>query len=272
MGGSARRDDEVAHRYHLRARNNDKPEHGTFDRATALKRPELAFFAVGNELVDRLLDDAAAAAWCSAQAWRRKAEGIPAWEGVRATFALTYDLGALLAAKLPLESLRRLFLIAPPTRVLVCARADGALESDAKVLAQLARGFDAKAGDAALSQAASRDAWARPLAAGTVEQITRWQETVRRAGAAAIAHAQALLPQRRDTALAALDSAFSTSLAIAKAQAATAEAALGPEHAEAMRASAEAADEERQATALRAALAGARLEIATIAYVALRPA
>lgn len=271
MGGSAKRDDEVPKRWHLRARHNDKPDHGTFDRELALSRPELAFFAVGNDLVDRALDDAAGATWCGAQAWRRKAAGtVTEWEGVRASFALAHDLAPLMAAQLRLESLRRLFLIAPPTRLLLCVRMDGTLETDPATLALLARGYSANAGDAPMSQSASRDAWVRPLAGGKVESVTAWQDGVRRAGRSAIEHATTRLPQARDAGLAALNTAFELSVAIARGQAATAEAALGASHADAIRAKADAEDEANQAGALRAALAGATYELAAIAYVVVR--
>ncbi len=268
MGGSARRDDESHKLFHLRARHNDKPDHGTLDRQLALSRPELAFFAVGNGLVDRTLDDAAGARWCAAQAWRRKAaRGVAAWEGVRVVFALGYDLGAVLAAELRLESLRRLFLIAPPSRISVCVRGDGAVETDPEALALLAPGFDVRNGDTTISQGASRDAWARPMVAGPLDQVTRWQDRVRLAGAAAIRHAEASLPAMRDAQLARLEAGFAESVAVARGQAAAAEAALGPSHAETLRAQAEALDEERQAGALSAALAGARLEMSSISYV-----
>jgi ATP-dependent helicase HepA len=268
MGGSARRDDETPKLFHLRTRYNDKPDHGTFDRALALSQPHLSFFAVGHGLVDRALDDAASASWCSAQAWRRKAgKNCASWEGVRASFALEYDLSTLTEAGLRLESLRRLFILAPPVRVTICARIDGSIESDAKVLLALAAPFDHRQGDLPLSQNGSRDIWARLMATGAVAQVTKWQADARRACEAASAQAERMLATLRDPVVATLAASFANTIAISQAQASTAAASLGAGHAETLRASGEALDEERQAGALQAAVAGARLRLSTAAYI-----
>jgi len=268
MGGSSRRDDETPKLFHLRSRYNDKPDHGTFDRALALSQPHLAFFAVGNGLIDRTLDDAATASWCSAQAWRRKGtKSCAAWEGVRAVFALEYDLTPLTSAGLRLESLRRLFILAPPARITLCVRVDGTLELDPKVQAVLQLPFDHKQGDAPLSQSASRDIWGRLMATGGIGQVSKWQSDAQRAGEAAISHSASHLARLRDPALATLVAAFTGTVAIAEAQAAAAEAALGIGHAETQRARAEAVEEDRQSEALQAAVAGAKLRMSTIAYL-----
>lgn len=152
IGGSAKRLEDHPRPWQIRARWHDQPETGTFDRDAALAHPHLAFLAQGNATVDRLCQDAAEATWCRATAVRRKPTAeVPRWEGVRATLELVPDLAPVAAAGLPLASLRRLFLAAPPWRTSVCVRIDGeatALESDPAVLALVDAPIDGRTGDA----------------------------------------------------------------------------------------------------------------------------
>jgi len=267
MGGSAHRDDDHPRPWRLRARTSEQADSGVFDRESALARPDLAFFAVGNALIDRVLDDAAGAAWCRATAWRRLAGGgVTAWEGLRASLVLAYDVAALATAGVPLTAMRRLLLVAPPQRRTVFVRADGSAETGAVALALLTPPFDART-DRVLSQQASRDHWVRPLLAGDTAQVVRWQHTIRTAGVGVGRLAAAALTDDRAQALAALDSLLTGADAVLAAAAATAVSILGPDHADSLRLDGELTDERRQATVLRAAVAGAQWTIESLAYV-----
>ncbi len=271
MGGEDRREEEAPRAWKLRTRYGDQPVIGVFDRDVALAQPRFAFLGIGNQLVDRLIDDAASARWCRASAWRRAAPpGMTKWAGIRAHYVLVPDYTPLMAAGLRLEVLRRLFLAAPPLRLLVCAgEDDGVLVTDPERLAALTPPFSAKTGDAALSTTANREVWTRPLLAGQPEKITAWQEGVRRAATAATAHIAGRLATDRAHARATLDARLSPGLEAALSIAAAAEQRYGPAHAETRNAQAEAAEEERQVTALRAAIDGATFDLEGIAYVML---
>jgi superfamily II DNA or RNA helicase len=273
MGGAVRHEEDHPRAFHLRTRYHQKPERGVFDRETALDKPELSYFALGNGLIDVLIDDATNAAWCRATAWRRPpVPGLARWEGLRVSYELTCDLAPIAAAGLGLDSLRRLFRLVPPKRLLAFIRIDpkaatAVVETETATLATLKEPFDAHHGDAALSLATSREFWTRPLLAGRHDQIVAWQQDLGRALDAARRQAEALLPGERDAALDLLDRSFAESLDIARAQADAARASLGRKHPDALRAEAESDDELRQSSALTAALQGARLEIAGVAYV-----
>ena len=269
MGGSARRDEEPPRAFHLRTRFHQEPEAGVFSREVALERSALSFFSIGNGVIDRLLDDATAASWCAASSWRRQADlQLKRWEGVRVGYQLVLDLAPLASAGVPLDCLRRLLVVAPPRRSVVYVRGtDGGIEDDPAALSTLSPPFDPRRGDRALSLNASREVWSRPLLAGKVEQVVEWQDQVRRALAAARVHASARLPQERDQALAAFSARAASGLAVARAQASAATARFPAGHPEVLLAEQEALDEERQAQALTGALAGARLEIVSVAYV-----
>jgi len=270
MGGSAKREEEQPHAVRLRARLHDQPDRGVFDRERALAHPELAFFALGHGLIDRLVADAAAALWCRASAWRRKpGPGCEKWDGVRAALEFELDLGPLMAAGLRVEALRRLFVAAAPRRIIAWARcADGTLETDPEVVAHLTPPFDQrKRGDAAVSATGSREAWTRPFVAGQGAKLVEWQAGIRRAVVAVRAQATIIAEQERALTLAALRAHLGPALAAAKAGAAAAAAQLGAKHADAQRAKQEAEEEERQHDALIAAVVGAKLEIGSLAYV-----
>jgi hypothetical protein len=268
MGGSARRDEEPPRAFHLRTRFHQEPEGGVFDRETALARPELSYFALGNGVIDRLLDDAANAHWCAAAAWRRQPGlAVKSWEGVRVGYQLVLDLAPLAAAGVPLDCLRRLLVVAPPRRAVVFVRSDGAVEREPAALELLVPAFDPRRGDRALSLTASREIWTRPLLGGKLDQVVKWQAEMRRVVEVARLHAAQLLPAERDPALAAFDLRVAASVEVALAQAAAAAACFPAGHPEVALAAREADEEQRQAAALRAALAGARLEIASLAYV-----
>ena len=269
MGGSARRDEEPPRAFHLRTRYHQEPEAGVFKRETALDRPALSYFAIGNGVIDRLLDDAGKAQWSAVAAWRRQSDAqLKRWEGVRVGYQLVLDLAPLASAGVPLDCLRRLLVVAPPRREVAFVRGtDGGIEADLGALTALAPVFDPRRGDRALSLSASREVWTRPLLAGKVEQVVEWQDQVRRAVTVARAHGERLLPQVRDPALAAFTARADAGVGVARAQAHSARARLGAEHPETLLSAREAADEEAQAQALRAALAGARLELVSLAYV-----
>ncbi len=271
MGGEARREEEAPRAWRLRTRYGDQPVIGVFDRDTALAMPRFAFLGIGNQLVDRLIDDAASARWCRASAWRRPAPtGMAKWAGIRAHVVLVPDYAPVMAAGLRLEVLRRLFLAAPPLRLMVCVgEDDGALVTDPGLLAALTPAFSVKAGDAALSTTSNREVWTRPLLAGQPEKITAWQDGVRRAADSATAHIAGRLQADRARIRAALDARLNPGLeAVVSIAAATAQR-YGPAHAETRNAQAEAAEEERQVTALRAAVDGAVFDLEGIAYVML---
>ena len=269
MGGEARREEEAPRAWKLRTRYGDQPVIGVFDRDTALAQPRFAFLGIGNQLVDRLIDDAASARWCRASAWRRPAlPGMAKWAGIRAHYVLVPDYAPLMAAGLRLEVLRRLFLASPPLRLLVCAgEDDGVLVLDPELLGVLTPPFSAKAGDAALSTTANREVWTRPLLAGQPEKITAWQDGVRRAATAATVHIAGRLAADRAQARAALDARLSPGLEAAISIAAAAELRYGPAHAETRNAQSEADEEQRQVTALRAAIDGATFDLEGISYV-----
>jgi superfamily II DNA or RNA helicase len=267
MGGSLRRQEEHPRPYQLRSRINDQPIHGVFDRATALSHPPLAFFAPGNDAIDRILDDAANASWCRCAAWRRPAATPGStWQGLRAVLSLSYDLAAFVAAGEPMGSLRRLLVAAPPEQQVIFVRADGREETDAAILAHLAKPFDART-DTVFSRGRSRDAWAAALLAGKAEPVLRWQQSVRSAGVGVRATIAARLPQWRANAAAALSAALADGLASVQAVAA-ASAEADPADPVARQAAREAEGEARSAAALHAAVAGATIEVVSVQYIA----
>jgi superfamily II DNA or RNA helicase len=270
MGGSARREEEHPRPWSLRSRLGDEPDQGVFVRDLALANPHLGFFGIGHRLIDRLTADAGAADWCRASAWRRpSSNGVKPWSGLRLVFTLGPDLTPLATANLRIEVLRRLLVVAPPKRLVVCVRSDDAVvETDAGLCALLATPFDHKSGDTPASTAANRDAWTRPLLAGTPERITAWQEQIRRAGAAGRAHVATSVAAERTRLRTVLDAHLDPGLTAARATAAAALLRLGAKHPDTRRAQAEAEEEERQVTALRAALDGATFEVEQVSYVA----
>jgi hypothetical protein len=178
------------------------------------------------------------------------------------------DYGPLVAAGLRLEVLRRLFIAAPPLRLLVCVgESDGVLVTDPALLAHLTPSFSAKSGDAALSATANREVWTRPLIAGQPEKVTAWQDGVRTAATAAATHVAERLAEDRIRARAALDARLSAGLEAVRASASAAGIRLGPAHAETRNLQAEAAEEERQVNALRAAVDGATYDLESLTYV-----
>ncbi len=271
MGGEARREDEGPKAWKLRTRYGDQPVMGVFDREIALAQPQLEFLGIGNRLVDRLVDDAASARWCRAAAWRRPAGvGVPVWSGVRAVYVLMPDYGPLVAAGLRLEVLRRLFIAAPPQRLIVCAgESDGAVVTAPAMIERLAPPFSSKEGDLALSSAVNREVWTRPMIAGETVKVTAWQDGVRRAATGAAAHIATRLAEDRRVARAALDARLDAGLEAARSTAIAVERRHGPAHTETRNAMAEAAEEERQVNALRGAVDGATYDLESIAYVML---
>jgi hypothetical protein len=270
LGGEARREEEAPRAWRLRTRYGDQPVIGVFDREVALSQPRFAFLGIGNQLVDRLVDDAASARWCRASAWRRPRGTLPAWAGIRAIYVLTPDFAPIIAAGLRLEVVRRLFIAAPPRRLLVCAdEVRGEVLEDPDLLALLTPAFSAKGGDAALSSTTNREVWTKPLLAGQPEKFTQWQDGVRRAATAASAHIHARVQADRALARTALDTRLDAGLEAIRSAAAATTARLGPAHADTRNAQLEAGEEERQVLALRAAVDGATWELEGLSYVML---
>ena len=270
MGGDARREEEHPRPWRLRTRWLDEAVHGVFERDAALSHPHLAFLGIGNHLVDRLVADAAEATWARACAWRRPRGTVPAWNGVRAVYALSPSILPIATAGLRLEVLRRLFIVVPPTRITVCAHADsGEIATDPELVALLAPPFSSKAGDLGVSAGSNREAWTRPLLAGQPDKVTGWQDGVRRGAAAAQAHVDRNLATARAAARAALDAVLEPALTAAEAGAVASASRFGADHPEAKRARMEADDEAKQVAALRAALDGATYDLEAIAFIAL---
>jgi ATP-dependent helicase HepA len=269
MGGEARRDEDGVRPWKLRTRFSDEPVVGVFDRDAALSNPGMAFFGIGNHLVDRLVADAAAARWARACAWRRpKGDGGTAWKGVRTTIVLVPDYAPIAAAGLRLEVLRRLFLAVAPVRELVCAsETDGAIVVDPALRTLLAPPFSAKQGDRAVSATSNRDAWTKLLIAGESAKVTAWQQGVRIAADGVRAHAAAALAGAKARMRAALDARLDPGLEAARSVAAAIAQRLGEDHPESRQAANELAEEQRQVSALRAAVDGATFDIEGIAYV-----
>ena len=72
MGGRARADDDNPGHFSLRGRGENDSTKGVFDVRKAQRFQDQAFFARGHHLIDALVDDAATANWCGANAWRRR--------------------------------------------------------------------------------------------------------------------------------------------------------------------------------------------------------
>ncbi|MFW5860189.1 MAG: SNF2-related protein [Planctomycetota bacterium] len=268
MGGAARRDEDAG-THHLRPRGENEWVDGAFDRELALRHEELAFFAPGNELVDGVVADAAAADWCGANAWRVSPDdGCRRWEGVRIAYEFVPDVAGLLATGAPLEAMRRVLArteLARPVRLIRCA--DGGVETDAAIHARLATAFDPNRGDAVLSPRTSREAWMRPLLGGKPDQVAAWQAKVDRAVAAAVDHADEILCAERERALETLAPALGADVAVARARAEGATARLGRGHQDVERLRDEAAAEVAEVEALLAAIRGAQLRVASAAYI-----
>jgi hypothetical protein len=270
MGGSVKREEEAPRATKLRTRYHDKPDRGVFDRDTALANPDVSFFALGNGTIDRLIDDAAKATWCSAMGWRRKpTTQVPQWDGLRIAYETIYDLAPIVAAGLPVEVLRRLFLAAAPKRSIAFVRLkDGQIETDPHVLLVVKPLFDARAGDTTLSLQQSRDLWTRPLLSGALDKLLEWQNSVARARQSAERHGRDVQERERNATGALLERELSSSVAVQHGIAAVAAVRFGAEHAETKALEHEAELEQRQADALRAAVAGATVAIASVAYIA----
>ncbi|TVR07717.1 MAG: hypothetical protein EA401_14660 [Planctomycetota bacterium] len=179
MGGHARFDDDVSGKVHLRARSANDATTGTFQRQQALRHPEWAFFARGHLLIDALLDDAAAAWWCRASAWKRLVSEGGRWDGVRLSLRLHLNLVPLQEADVPLESLRRLLSILPASPDLLALRSDGQWEEHAQRLEMIRPGFDDRRGDRPLSTSVSRGLWMQALTSGKAAGVQAWQASIR---------------------------------------------------------------------------------------------
>ena len=97
-------------------------------------------------MVDLLIDDASEANWCRAMAWRRQPQGaLRKWEGIRVSYELSLDLAAIAAAGMPLESIRRVYSVAPPRRLVhFFSFPDGELLTDPEQIRLLSLPFDVR--------------------------------------------------------------------------------------------------------------------------------
>lgn len=268
MGGGVKRDDDGPRAFHLRERAADDPEGGVFEREPALRHPQLAFFARGHDLIDRLVRDAEQASWCAANAWRRgPSPTCKRWEGVRVELAVAPDPIPLVTAGLPLAALRRVLGTAPPRHEVRFVRADGSVEDDPQVLAHLEPRFDSRKGDKALSQRASRETWMRPAMSGSISTVLDWQTTVATATATAGDLAETLSASAAADATAAVTPVLQAAQSLAERRAASAVATLGPEHPDAERLQAEAEAEASAVAALAEAVAGTSARVVGVAYV-----
>ncbi len=273
MGGQVWRDDDGARAFHMRTRHAEGFQDGVFQRAEALRHQQLAFFAQGHDLIDRLIDDAGQAAWCAATAWRRKLEAcqgngvVERWDGVRVSYECVLDVAPLMKAKMPIECLRRLFSVVAPHRPLAFFRlTDGQREEDAATQSALRPGFDSSM-DATLSPRSSREFWMRSMLGGKSDQVLKWQNSVRAVEAFAEQHAKILWEKERNKAVASLSVVLDEGLAVLRGRRDSALDRLGRGHPDADRLMEEYTQEEEQVAALIACVEGARYEIASAAYV-----
>ena len=270
IGGGVKRDDDGPRAFKLRPRSSNEWLEGVFDRDNALRHEQLQYFALGHELVDALIDDAAAASWCRASAWRRPpAPGGPIkrWEGVRACFEFELDLTPLVAAGLSLDCLRRIYTLAPPERPVHFLRADGEIEDGEDALAVLRPRFNPHRGDTTISPKTSRETWMRPLLGGKADQVTTWQERMRGCVERATTLAEELRAEQVAAALAILEPALRAQAAVVAAQAASAAYRLGDRHPDSERLAAEADEEQAEVDALLTAVSGAQVRVASLAYI-----
>jgi ATP-dependent helicase HepA len=272
LGGQVRRDDDGARPFKLRTRHADDFEEGVFARELALQHERYAYFAQGHDIIDRLLADAGAADWCRAGAWRRKPTAeVKRWEGVRVSYDWQLDFQPLIAAELPLETLRRLFRVVAPHRERACFRFDEeqgtVVEEDLVILELLRPDFGECSEDATLSPRTSREFWMRPVLQGKAEQVFTWQQRIRAAGAVVVEHGQRRWQAVASDYEAALEQAFSRDLAVLQGQVATTEQRLGVDHPDSRRLLQELEADQAVCDALRASLAGATLQVSGMAYM-----
>ena len=268
VGGHARRDDEHRGHYHLRARSADQSQEGVFDRDLALRHESLAFYAPGHHLIDQVIDDAVAADWCAATAWRRKPQpGLQRWEGLRAQLCTRLDLDPLHQADLPLSLLRRIYSLVTPMSTIAIVGFDAGVVSDERLLAVLQPGFDEKQGDRCLSQKVSRESWMRPVLGGKHEQVYRWQGQVLTAGKHLAQQAETMQQAERDRLSQVVAPTLQAQARLAAERANLAKARLGARHPDCKRLMKEAKAEQQHVDALLACVAGATVQIATASYV-----
>ncbi len=144
---------------------------------------------------------------------------------------------------------------------------DLAVETNDKTLNLLSPPFDHRTGDRAISGSGDREAWTRPWAAGQVDSVVAWQESVRNSlklarehGTQAFAAEQAEAAQRLDQELGAIATA-------ARAAATRLTAMLGADHPDTKVASTEADEAERERAALVAAVTGGTIALESAAWI-----
>lgn len=269
MGGQVYREEDGVQEFHLRQpRANDFTD-GVFERDKALRNPELSYFAQGHELIDLLIEDASEARWCRAMAWRKQPQGaLKKWEGIRVSYELSLDLAAIATADMPLESIRRIYTVAPPRRLVqFFSFPDGELLEDEAQIKLLQAPFDPRRGDATLSPKTSRELWMRSMLEGKLQQILDWQQRVDVGTEAAQNYAAKQVEAEREQALQQLQERCERDMAIMNAQAETAVARFGRGHPDTERLREEAEQCKLESEAYLSAVRNAHLSISSIAYI-----
>jgi hypothetical protein len=269
MGGHVRREEEGAKQFRLRPPRADDYTEGLFERDRALMNPELSYFAQGHELIDLLINDAADAQWCRAMCWRRAPQAaLKKWEGLRVSFELSLDLAPIATANMPLESIRRIYAVAPPRRLVeFFSFPDGEHVTDEQHLRVLRAPFDSRKGDSTLSPKTSRELWMRSVIDGKLQSIVDWQARIDQGMAVATEYAEACVAGERAAALERLRERCERDMAVMDAQAATAIARFGRGHPDTERLREEAEQCKLESAAYLSAVENARLSIASVAYV-----
>lgn len=269
MGGQVRREEEGAQQFMLRPPRADDFTEGLFTRSRAMANPELSYFALGHELVDLLVNDAADAQWCRAMCWRRAPQpALKKWEGLRVSFELSLDLGPIAAAKMPLESIRRIYSVAPPRRIVeFFTFPDGELLEDEAARKVLLTPFDSRKGDKTLSPKTSRELWMRSVIDGKLQSIVDWQGRIDQVMALAAQHAEERVASEREAAFQKLQERCERDMAVMNAQAETGVARFGRGHPDTERLREEAEQCRVESEAYLAAVKNAHLSIASVAYV-----
>ena len=268
MGGRAKNDDDNPGHFSLRGRGENDWTKGVFDVRKAQRFQDQAFFARGHHVIDTLVDDAATASWCGANAWRRKKqEGGTNWEGLRTSLRLNLNLVPLMEAGLPLETLRRVWMILPAPPQYLMVRIDGQLEERDDVIEVLKAPFDSYKGDRPFSNQVSRSLWMQPLVGGKNQQIMGWQERMRAVADTAASHAATWGQSYLEPAIKELDARLEQQAALLRGRLEVAQKQWGPTHHDCQRLAQELQDEERVGNCLRSVLAGAELAISTVSYI-----
>jgi hypothetical protein len=202
-------------------------------------------------------------------AWRRQPQGaLKKWEGIRVSYELSLDLAPIAAANMPLESIRRIYSVAPPRRLVqFFSFPDGALLEDVDQIRALKAPFDQRKGDATLSPKTSRELWMRSMLEGKLQQILDWQQRIDISMGQAEQLAVVQVEDERRDALEKLQQRCDRDMAVMNAQAETAVARFGRGHPDTERLREEADQCKLESEAYLSAIRNAKLSIASVAYI-----